>query len=247
MHSEPTSPRRPDRPLNDPYGNSSEYQEKRALAFRAREKDFSQWLQANGADVVSPASEYEVIRYRAWEANQAGKAKRPATHVIYRKADGRITFMGASAHHWSLFLTGGMFPDQSRNELMAKSRGTRAKTDKKPTWARRTRDLMRIRDGDECWFCGTPCPEEKPEGMSRRQWHDERPTVEHMLARHLGGTNHIDNLVLAHAKCNRDVGHRSVEDKAKVRELIRAGLVSSVSHWAAANAEVNPPPRKRKT
>lgn len=229
-----------DRSLPSIHGNSSEYQEARALAFRARLKDFSRWIQEGGGIIAEPASEFEMFRYLAWDSTQKGKAKRPATHIIWRKNDGRITFSGKSSFHWSLFAAGKDFPDQSRMKLI-KELGQLARKpgDKRPSWARRTRDLLRERDGNECWFCGGDCPEDVDDI-------DLKPTVEHLLARYLGGTDKLENLVLAHALCNRQVGHRTVEEKKAVRKYIRAGLYSTVAHWVDENPDkINPPARRR--
>lgn len=230
-----------DRPLPSVHGNSSEYQEARALAFRARLKDFTLWITAGGGIIAETQGEFEALRYLAWDATQPGKAKKPATHIVWRKNDGRITFSGKSSMHWSLFAAGKDFPDQSRMKLMKETEFKRLREPgtKRPSWARRTRDLLRERDGDECWFCGQPCPE----GVDDI---DLKPTVEHLLARYLEGTDKLDNLVLAHALCNRQVGHRTVEEKKAVRKYIRAGLYSSVAHWVDENPEkINPPARSR--
>jgi 5-methylcytosine-specific restriction endonuclease McrA len=230
------------RALPSVHGNSSEYQEARALAFRARLKDFVLWIESGGGVVVDTKSEFEVLRYLAWDATQRGKAKRPATHIVWRKNDGRVTFSGCSSMHWSLFVARRPFPDQSRMKLMKETERKRLREpgSKRPSWARRTRDLLRERDGDECWYCGQPCLEDETNP-------DMKPTVEHLLARHLGGTDNLDNLVLAHALCNRQVGHRTVEEKKAVRRYIRAGLYSTVAHWCDENpdTEINPPARSR--
>jgi hypothetical protein len=65
------------------------------------------------------------------------------------------------------------------------------------------------RDGYECFYCGgslTPATE----------------SVEHMLSKAHGGSNHIKNLVLAHRKCNSDAGHLSISEKVKLRDKCRA-------------------------
>lgn len=230
-----------DRALPSVHGNSSEYQEERALAFRARTKDFARWIEEGGGIIAEPQGQYEVLRYLAWDSTQRGKAKRPATHIVYRKNDGRITFTGKASFHWSLFAARKDFPDQSRMKLIKEKNAlARAPGEKKPGWAKRTRQLIRERDGSECWFCGGDCPEE-------HETRDMAPTVEHLEAVYLGGTNKLDNLVLAHASCNRMVGHRTVEEKRDIRRYIRSGLYSSVAHWCEENIDtrINPPARER--
>lgn len=55
------------------------------------------------------------------------------------------------------------------------------------------------RDGEACFFCGLPM--------------DGDVTVEHLVAIAHGGPNHISNLFLAHAECNRLAGHLSAPEK----------------------------------
>lgn len=197
------------------------YQSREAMEFRARYKAFVSWLIENGVTLVAPCSDYEVLRYLAWDDSQSAKAKRPMTHVVYRKANGAITFSGASYRHFNLFVARRPFPDQSRGaDIVVKERP------KTKSWAKRTRELLHERDGDLCYFCHRPLTEHSEPKRKGPE------TIEHMLAKHLGGTDHMDNLVLAHARCNRDAGHKTVEEKRAIRELYRGGLHSKVEHWS---------------
>lgn len=62
------------------------------------------------------------------------------------------------------------------------------------------------RDGDACFYCKEPMI-------------DGQMSVEHLLALGHGGSDHLSNLVLAHPTCNAKVGHLSIMDKIKIREL----------------------------
>lgn len=62
-----------------------------------------------------------------------------------------------------------------------------------------TVNRLLIRDGSNCFFCGAAL-----EGDI---------TVEHLVAIAHGGPNHISNLFLAHAECNRQAGHMSAPEK----------------------------------
>mgnify|MGYP000005565171 CR=1 FL=1 len=64
---------------------------------------------------------------------------------------------------------------------------------------------LRKRDGDLCFYCLNE--------MTR-----EEMTREHLLASHTGGSDRNENLVLAHARCNKAVGHLSIAEKVRVRE-----------------------------
>lgn len=177
------------------------------------------------------ASGWEVLRYTAWDANQEGKAKRPMTHVIYKKADGRITFTGMSHTHWNLFKAGLPFPVQRKPEPVKPSKKQKKA---KVSWSKRTRALLHERDGDLCCLCHDPLTYMNEDHLRGGE------TIEHWLAQFLGGTDHIDNLKLAHAKCNRDVGHKTPEEKQAIADAYKAGLVSKVAHW------INPRARTRK-
>jgi hypothetical protein len=67
---------------------------------------------------------------------------------------------------------------------------------------RDTVDALLVRDGDGCFFCGAPL--------------DGDITVEHLVAVSHGGPNHISNLFLAHAECNRLAGHMSSPEKVAI-------------------------------
>ncbi len=55
------------------------------------------------------------------------------------------------------------------------------------------------RDGPQCFFCGLAF--------------EGDVTVEHLVPRAHGGPNHVSNLYLAHAECNRKAGHLSAPEK----------------------------------
>jgi 5-methylcytosine-specific restriction endonuclease McrA len=53
---------------------------------------------------------------------------------------------------------------------------------------------LRKRDGDRCWLCHDKFTAQRP------------ATIDHAIPKGRGGTNHLSNLRLAHASCNRDRG-----------------------------------------
>ena len=61
------------------------------------------------------------------------------------------------------------------------------------------------RDGTDCWLCGKHMPE------------NDR-TIEHVLARSLGGTEDLGNLTLTHRDCNGMLGSLPVEEKLAMRQ-----------------------------
>ena len=68
------------------------------------------------------------------------------------------------------------------------------------------------RVGPSCFYCG--CHFEGPIGKRRRK-------VDHRIAVDAGRPNHIDNLRIACANCNRKKGSTTEEDFLATRWLVR--------------------------
>lgn len=63
------------------------------------------------------------------------------------------------------------------------------------------RELLRARDGDDCWLCGKPVDFTRPVGTL---W---GPSIDHVIPKAAGGSNDLPNLRLAHAyPCNHAKG-----------------------------------------
>jgi hypothetical protein len=72
-------------------------------------------------------------------------------------------------------------------------------------------ERLRQRDGDDCWLCGNSMDfEAKPNTK-------KAPTKEHLQSVSAGGTDALENLVLCHPGCNRQLGDRPRADKEKMR------------------------------
>lgn len=70
------------------------------------------------------------------------------------------------------------------------------KTSKGKTAIRR---MLRVRDGEYCCWCKTPLD------FAAKMSDDLAPTIEHIKRRSEGGAvNDLDNLALAHKKCNNE-------------------------------------------
>jgi 5-methylcytosine-specific restriction endonuclease McrA len=63
-------------------------------------------------------------------------------------------------------------------------------------WKRKVA-LLRARDGNDCWLCGKPLGG-SPGGSI---------TLDHVIPRSKGGSNTLDNLRLAHRRCNHRRGN----------------------------------------
>ncbi|WP_294174255.1 HNH endonuclease [uncultured Sphingomonas sp.] len=77
-------------------------------------------------------------------------------------------------------------------------------------------EKLRLRDGDRCWLCNGKL------SFGAARTSKKAPTIEHLVAQVNGGTDALDNLVLAHPGCNRQLGCRPVADKQAMRERRRA-------------------------
>jgi len=73
-------------------------------------------------------------------------------------------------------------------------------------------DQLRARDGDDCWLCFEPINFRAVSNSKKA------PTLEHLEPTSLGGSNALDNLVLCHPGCNRQLGSRPKANKLKMRE-----------------------------
>lgn len=75
---------------------------------------------------------------------------------------------------------------------------------------------LAIRDGKECWFCGV-------------ELEKDQLTVEHLLSFSHGGSDNLNNLVLACKPCNKEVGNGSVAQKVLFRERKRSEVNVSIT------------------
>ena len=64
---------------------------------------FSAYLAGIGAEVGIPTNPYEMIRYKAFVEG----ATRAATHIIYAKENGLLTYTGESRAHYQTFMSVG--------------------------------------------------------------------------------------------------------------------------------------------
>lgn len=91
---------------------------------------FTAWLSTQGASVMKPTSEWELVRY----TGEAGLS------VVYTKKNGRWSFTGDSFAAWEAFCRGD-------NTYRATPK-TKRKKKSGPMVA-----ALRARDGDDCFYC----------------------------------------------------------------------------------------------
>ena len=95
---------------------------------------FEKWLVSNGAEILRPTNEYEVLRFRA--GADIG--------VAYRKKDGRISFATTNmTKAWVAYKNQKPFP------FRPKTTRRRSKTD-------HLVDTLLERDGENCVYCDEP-------------------------------------------------------------------------------------------
>lgn len=157
---------------------------------------FKAFLAERGCDVLAPTNKYEALRFK-----RAGR-----TNVVYRKANGRFTLVGTD-----IDLAVAAFTSVER-----KGRGGHKVTMIIPPAVEARRAKLRgsavhkallSRDGDRCFYCG------------RKLGNDQ--SREHLVAAANGGTDRLDNLVLAHHACNAKAGELPLIDKIKLRDKLR--------------------------
>jgi len=82
---------------------------------------------------------------------------------------------------------------------------------------RSKRDRLRERDGDNCWYCDLPLVFVVL-GKNPSKWY---ATLEHLHNSADGGSNRLDNLVLAHKGCNSSASTlRTLEEKLERRAIL---------------------------
>lgn len=169
---------------------------------------FASWLASNGAELGIPSNPYEVIRYRAYVPGVSA----PATHVVYRKETGLLTWVGDTKSHYQQFLTGSrMWPDKPVEPGAPFLITFPTEKAKKALRGEITREKLLARDGDECWFCGHAMGDDC--------------TIEHLVPKSAGGRNMLANYALAHRRCNNDVGNMPLTEKIELRNRLRAARV----------------------
>ena len=92
-------------------------------------------------------------------------------------------------------------------------------------------DQLRARDGDLCWLCSGKLDFNAPTNSKKA------PTKEHLQAKSEGGSDKLDNLVLCHPGCNKQLGNRPKADKLKVR----AKRIEARKRQLAADPTTKPP------
>lgn len=113
--------------------------------------------------------------------------------IIYKNSKGNFTFVGIAEEAASCFYAKKVFVVKEKNTASIWAKSVKVRT-------------LLARDGENCFYCG--------------QALNEDITVEHFLSKNCGGTNHINNLVLAHKKCNLTASHLNVMDKVKLRDQL---------------------------
>lgn len=81
---------------------------------------------------------------------------------------------------------------------------------------------LRARDGLACFYCGEIMP-------------NDNTTVEHLVAKAVGGADHPSNLVLAHAACNEMAADLPVIAKVLLRERLRQNARACTPEGGVSN------------
>ena len=178
---------------------------------------FLAYIAEQGGEVCKPTNPYEVVRYRAY---WRGSAK-AATHIVYAKESGLLTWMHGSKGHYRAFLDGA--PMEELPTAPPKPKKKAAK--KKRSNGEITREKLIERDGYGCWFCGKLMGDDC--------------TIEHLVPKSQGGRNSLANYALAHRKCNNDAADMPLVQKLAMRERLHAER-SGLPPWDEESANALP-------
>lgn len=91
--------------------------------------------------------------------------------------------------------------------------------EKKRERLERTVAYLRLRDGEQCFYCGKPMEFDRPPECQANWNNKRRASVEHLIDRSKGGTRHHTNAVLAHRKCNSDRSQMALAEKLASRSF----------------------------
>ena len=175
----------------------------RNIPIRRRDFDvqgFLAYVAEQGGEVGKPTNAYEVVRYKAyWRGTN-----KAATHIVYAKESGLLTWMHGSKGHYRAFLDGAPMGELPVAETKAKSGKVKAK---KKASGEVTRERLLARDGGDCWFCGKPMGDDC--------------TIEHLIPKSDGGRNSMSNYALAHQRCNQLAADKPLVAKLALRAELR--------------------------
>lgn len=154
---------------------------------------YKEWLEAQGAVILTPTNEWEVLRYQ----------KDGVTRVIYRNKKNRFRFVYGADDDYERF--------ETQND------GWQAPVVLTATQRKVLRNNLFERDGNDCWYCGEflskrHVPFESP----------DFPTIEHLVPQSEGGTHAMANLVLAHQSCNGTAANAPLAAKIELRHSLLA-------------------------
>ena len=161
---------------------------------------FLAYVAQQGGEVGMPTNAYEVVRYKAfWRGTN-----KAATHIVYAKESGLLTFCGGSLGHYRAFLSGAPMEELPGAKVGAVKKSGKSKPASKSSSQRRK---LLERDGPDCWFCGKPL--------------DDDCTLEHLVPKSKGGGNSLANYALAHRRCNADAADLPLVEKIAMRARLR--------------------------
>lgn len=91
-------------------------------------------------------------------------------------------------------------------------------------------EQIRARDGDGCWLCA------RAFNFAAAPNSKNAPTLEHLVAKSLGGGNELANLVLCHKHCNLQLADKPLAKKQEMRAKYQANAAKVAAAVSAAKA-----------
>lgn len=174
--------------------------------------DFSLFLRECKAHIVPTTNPYEVLRYKTHDGHARG------THIVYKKANGKLTYTGDSRSHYWSFMQGEKLDlyitqDKKSKEPPKKEPKERKpkvyRVDGKPSRTKTEVARMLERDGDLCFACKNPLGDDV--------------TREHLLPKSIRAGESLHNKVLMHSQCNMSLADLPLGHKIDMIIEMRGG------------------------
>lgn len=173
-------------------------------------KAFALWIARCGGEVLTPISDYEILRV----------VINGGTHSAYKRRTGRQTWPETLVELYRQYRHGGYTP-----RLALAQRGLSGN---------RKGRLVKLaeRDGWRCWYCDCAI---QPLGYADIP--GAAPgSVEEVCPRQIGGPVHIGNQVIACKSCNNKAANLPVVEKVKMRDRLRRASMAGPTSQRSSDA-----------
>lgn len=166
----------------------------------------------------------EIEKFRSWLVTQGAEIMQPTNEFEALRFRSRRGIGVVYTSRRGFSVSGPRVTEAYECMRECKPWAEKGKPAKRTQGSARKRQLI-DRDGDLCFYCFKAL--------------DNDITVEHLVAINQGGPDRLENVVLAHSKCNQSAGSLPVIEKIKLREraLFNLGDTKTAAHECAELAD----------